>query len=196
MTENNIPAHLLGEQDAEAVPDDNTIATVRDAVQKYTQLDARKTQLEADLKEVSREVEELKHKTLPAIFAEAGIDKFGIPGAEFDAVQRPYFKANIAADWEPEKREAAFAWLDGAGHGDVINTKITITVPREAREDAIELEQKIRQLTNYPVEAVLGVPWNTLTALVKTEVEAGNVVPLETLGATVGTIVELKKRRK
>ena len=39
------------------------------------------------------------------------------------------------------------------------------------------------------------VPWNTLTAFVKEQVEAGTVIDLKKLGATVGQVVKLKKRK-
>ena len=42
-----------------------------------------------------------------------------------------------------------------------------------------------------------GVPWNTLTAFVKEQIEEKKVTPpLELLGATVGRVVQVVKQKK
>jgi hypothetical protein len=139
-----------------------------------------------------------------------------------------YYKANIAAEWEPQRRAEAFGWLDANGHGDLIRTDVTLSFAREDRAfatqlvnwlKAIDLAGLIRVLAendelvvdlalpeglrnvaagkNSPVlpgvTAKENVPWNTLTAWLKEQVEKGNTPPLDTIGGEVGRIVKLKE---
>ncbi len=151
------------------------------------------------LTEAKAAVLDLKHKKLVDLMHEAGVDKVGLPAEgnqpPYDATLSPYYHANIAANWEPTKRQAAFNWLEGEGHGDLVKTVITITLGRDQRDAAREIQAELEH-RGFSVSAQLDVPWNTLTAFVREQVEKhGTVPPLETLGATVGQVVKLKARK-
>lgn len=157
------------------------------------------TSLDERLSEAKAEAKLIETKELVDLMAEVGVDKVGLPAEgnypACDAELRPYYHAVISADWEPERRQAAFAWLDSAGHGDLIKTAITILIPRDDRAMAVSIQHYLEQC-NVVHTVLLDVPWNTLTAFVKEQVEKYHrTPPLETLGATVGQVVKLKARK-
>lgn len=107
-----------------------------------------------------------------------------------------YYKANIAADWEADRRQAAFDWLDKNKAGALIKVEVSATFPRGLKKLADKVVAAMRKALGDRDEEVdvrigLSVPWNTLTAFVKTEMRAGRSLPLETLGASVGKVARL-----
>lgn len=213
-----IPAHLLGitqtgavEISADQVPEDSRIVKVRDAVAELQTTEQSIAEKEAELVLLKEQREELKHRTLPGLFDNAGMDSFSLKGMDWEAVCRPYYKASISAEWPPERREEAFRVLEDHGGAALVKTEIIVTLDREFREEARELQMKIQQLTNHPVTSKLSVPWATLTSWVRERLESdpapeGQAVdgaevehkplPLDKIGATVGMIVEIKPKRK
>ena len=167
-------------------------ALLRDKMREAQDLRERLSALNA-------EINDIQHAQLVDLMQEAGTDHLGLPAQgnlpACDAKMRPYYHANIAADWEPERRQAAFAWLDSAGHGDLIKTAITVLIPRDDRAMALSIQHYLEQC-NAQHTVQLDVPWNTLTAFVREQVEKYHrTPPLETLGATVGQVVKLKVRK-
>jgi hypothetical protein len=136
--------------------------------------------------------------------SKVGQDRIGLEAHGVDLVKEAYYHANIAADWPEEKRQIAFDWLVSSGNEDLIKTTFTMQFPRKMFDVAVWLKKQVAKL-KFPgkgkeiemPEAVvtLGVPWNTLTAFVKEQIEKGAELPLETLGATVGWIVKVKQRK-
>lgn len=183
---------------ASSVPEDKldalraTARRLRDKRAEITSLDERLTEAKAEAKLIET-------KELVDLMAEVGVDRVGLPAEgnypACDAELKPYYHAVISADWEPERRQAAFAWLDSAGHGDLIKTAITILIPRDDRAMAVSIQHYLEQCgVSHTVQ--LDVPWNTLTAFVREQVEKYHrTPPLETLGATVGQVVKLKTRK-
>lgn len=195
----------------QSVPEDK-LEAVRKKLREFRDQQQIKAGLEERLKQVNIALFETEHKTLPDLFNDVGIDKLGLPAEgnlpAYDADLSPYYKASISAEWPEEKRAEAFKWLDDNNHGDIIKSAYVILLPRGARTIALALEKAIKGLkarlpgkktlqkvdVDYVVK--LEVPWNTLTAFVKEQVEKGEAPPLDVLGATVGEIVKLKPRKE
>lgn len=197
----SIPAHLRG---AKAPVNEEIMEEARRLARDFAQLDADIEAQEARLSEMKERRLSLQHKELPDLLGRAKTDKIGIPELNVDVEVKPYYKASIAADWEIERQEAAFAHLEEHGHGDVIRSVVTVSFPKEEIERAHALVEHIRQSNEFGgLDPILGmsVPWNTLTSLVKSEYESakesGEPFPmdLETIGATVGRIAKIKKRK-
>lgn len=132
----------------------------------------------------------LAHRELPDAMDEAGIDHVGLSDMGVDLVLRPFYKANI-----PRARQAeAFAWLEENGHGDLIKVTVSVDYERGELEDARLL---VEELSHKGISAFLtqGVHWQTLTAFVREQVEAGEPLPLDLLGAMVGRVVRVQQRR-
>lgn len=181
--------------------------------------------LEAQLEAKKARRKVLTDEELPAYMQKIGQDSVGLPEFGVDLQLENYTHANIAADWEPERRQAAFDWLEEHGHGDLVKTEFTILFPRfmlpaarwlaehvrtlrptiQIAEETIAGKGKNKVVTKKLVdreveipEAVvgLGVPWNTLTAWAKGQLKAGEELPLDVLGVTTGQIVKIVERDK
>lgn len=188
-------------------------------------VDSTIARLEQQLVDSKARRKELTEKELPAYMQKIGQDSVGLAEFDVDLVLENYYHANIAADWEPERRQAAFDWLEENGDGDLVKTEFTILFPRFMLPAARWLAEHIKTLRpvvtichetikgkgkakvvtkKYVDEEVeipeaivgLGVPWNTLTAWAKRKIEAGEELPLEVLGVTVGQIVKIKEREQ
>ena len=197
----NQPSPALAAAMRQAVtqtPDDK-LEALRDMARRLRDKEKEITDLDERLRATKAEAAEIRTKKLVDLMAEVGVDKVGLPAEgnypACDAELRPYYHAVISADWEPERRQAAFAWLDSAGHGDLIKTAITVLLPRDDRAMALSIQHYLEQCgVQHTVQ--LDVPWNTLTAFVREQVEKYHrTPPLETLGATVGQVVKLKARK-
>lgn len=158
---------------------------------------------ETSIKEKGEELHNIERKSLPELFSLAGITSLTIEKEgnmpAFTAERAAYYRANIAASWPEEKREAAFKWLESNGGGDLIKCEISVFIPNK--------QKKTKQMRNAVLAVVkklklehsisLAVHASTLTAFVRESVEKRKKVPpLELLGADVGDIVRLKPKKE
>jgi hypothetical protein len=168
---------------------------VRDAVRRHLGLQQRIAELTEENKLLTRQLNDMAKRELPDLFNEVQVDSVGLapegnqPG--YDAKLSPYYHANIPADRAIE----AFAWLDAEGHGDLIKNVITVELGRGDNETAKAVQYALDDL-GIEYSTKLSVPWNTLTAFVREQVERySRVPPLDILGAEIGQIVKLKERK-
>ena len=182
-----------------AAPSDATLEKIRAQLRIARDKVKQLADLTETSKEVSKELNTLHHETLPDMFQEVGIDQLGLPtegnNAGCDFQLKPFYRANIAADWAPERRQEAFDYLDEEGHGDLIKTTITVFLPRDERAKAKAIEKfLISKKVEYAID--LNIPWATLTAFVKEQIEKHDaILPLDKLGAQVGNVVKMKERK-
>ena len=138
----------------------------------------------------------IEREELPELMSEAGTDKIGIPASgnmpAYDLKLTPYYNANIAAKWEPERRAAAYKYLESVKAADLIKTQIVINLPREDRKKAKAL---LKTLKKFSPEVKESVHSGTLTSWLKEKTEAGDDVNLEIIGGQVGQIVKPKIRK-
>lgn len=165
------------------------------------ELDVKIDDLEEQLSSSRERRRELTEKLLPDYMTSIGQDRLGLAEHDVDVVLEDYYHANISADWEPERRVAGFDWLEKNDGGDLVKVLVTVAFPRGDLMRARALEQKIVEWgeeSNSPIptpEVTMSVAWNTLTAWVRDRISKGAALPLETLGATVGRVAKLKKRK-
>lgn len=181
-------------------PSEDRLEQVRVVLRQVRDNDRTISDYEARVKDLRAQALVMKQKTLPDIFDEVGIDNLGLPAEgnlpAYDCKLKPYYHASISSDWKPERRAAAFEYLDQVGSGDLIKSVYIVAVPRGARKIAIQVEKALRKI-NVEFSTDLSVPWNTLTAWIKEQVEKKKATPdLNVLGATVGRVVELKERKE
>lgn len=148
-------------------------------------------------------VQKIQFEELPDLFGEVGVDRVGLPAAgnlpACDVIMTPYYKANIAADWEPVKREEAFNFLEQQGAGDLIRVVVSVSFNKEEYDDAMDVAALLRQ-HGYTPDIARSVPWGTLTAWVRERYEqlksALSGEELAKIGATVGRRASLKERKQ
>lgn len=141
----------------------------------------------------------IEHGELPELFSQVQQNYLQL-GAEgnlpaYDGRLKPYYKAVIAADWPEERRERGFAEVERLGGEDLIKNQIIIETGRGEEKIAAKVVAGLEK-AGVAFKRKRDVPWNTLTAFVKEQVEEKKVVPnLELLGAVVGRVVELKPEK-
>jgi hypothetical protein len=193
-------------------PPPDKLEKIRDAVRRNRDLQLEVAALEEALKGKAADLLRIQHEELPDLFAQVGMRVLELEAEgnlpAYTARAAPYYRANIAADWDPARRNAAFEWLArrdpktggpgpaGGDNPDIIKTVITVTLGRgeKAAADALAAELAKRKI---PFQRGLAVPWNTLTAFVRELVEDRKIMPpLDLLGAQVGRIVTVKPAKE
>jgi hypothetical protein len=162
--------------------------------------DIKIAELSAKISELTASKNQLINKDIPELMHEVDIKVVGVPGTNFRCELLPYYHANIAADWEPERKKAAFDWLEAEGHGDLIKNSLRVDFNREDSEKAKQIYDRLNQMmAEYELEAqpelIKGVHFQTLTAFVKEQITQNENIPLAVLGATVGEVVKFKENK-
>lgn len=172
------------------------LAVLRRQAAKMRDLELEIADLEEQAAERKRQLEEMRHQVLPDLFMEAGVDALSLqaegnqPAAEFTL--KPFYRANIAASWPAERREAAFKHLESLGYGDVIKYQIKVDLPRGERVLASRVEKGLDKL-GLTYASNLSVHAQTLTALLREQYESGNKkLDLDKIGGQAGLVVVLK----
>lgn len=142
--------------------------------------------------------EEVRSKELPDLFSDNGMKSLTLAAEgnypELVCTAKPYYHANIASDWEDEAREAGFKWLSEHEGESLIKRTIIIELDRGDVAKAERIKKGLEK-AGIAFQEKMFVAWASLTSWVKTEVEAGRPVELSTIGAVVGSVVEVKPKK-
>lgn len=195
----DVPEHLLTiDATVESRPED--LEQARKLAREFHALEARAETLKEELEQIQTRKLELQHRVIPEFFGKLEIDNIGLEDAGVDVMVGPYYKANIAADWDEARRKRAFAALDQLGGGDLIRASVVVTFGRDEFEEAKKLVELLKTrwplANSHPPRMDMTVPWNSLTAFVREQHEDGVALPLEDLGAVVGRAAKVKKRKR
>jgi len=119
----------------------DSIDYVRARVAELRDLELEKEELEARLKEVNQRINYISFDSLVDVMLEKRVPKIRIDGdgnsPPFEAELLPFYRANIAASWEEERKLEAFRSLEEFGASDLIKTKMTFSFPRGKKSEAI-----------------------------------------------------------
>ena len=181
---------------------EDQLKVLRSKARELRDIDREIEDVQTKLSDLNSKKQKMQFEELPELLNKAGVDHVGLPAEgnlpAYDAKLKPYYRANIAADWEPERRQKAFDYLIKSGNEDLIKTTITIRLGRGDHKLLATIKRLLKPVMKKLDFAVdMAVQWNTLTSFLKNQIEVEKeVVPLETLGASVGEIVELKPRKE
>lgn len=206
MTDDQLDDVLDEAEELDDGPDEDSLKKAHRMCTELAVLVETRDSLDKELKETKKKIWEMQTKTIPDFMLEREIDHIGLPEHNSDVKMKTAYKANIAADWDEDRRQAAFDHLVELECQDVIRTQVTYTLGADSFETAVAIHTAISNFasmlvdTNFEVqvpEPVIGksVPWATLTALVKDLSEKGVAFDTEKLGATVGPFAEIKERK-
>lgn len=187
----------LEASEVDTLPSDSELRDLRDMAAELVLTENEIKLAEAKLKELKKRRYELQNNLVPSRMDELGVDIVGVPGLSADVVSKFYCKANIAADWEEDRRERAFKYLESIGAGDIVRTEVKMYFgPGDDNVLKALLDMIESSEIPFPlVEQRKAVPWNTLTAFAKERIESGEPLDLEAIGATAGTVAQVKKRK-
>jgi len=177
----------------EPTPPDR-LERVAKAAASLRALYAERTDAEARVADIQKKITQLETKDLVDLFSELGIPAFSLdadgnsPAVDFE--RKPFYSARIPDDGQT----AAFAWLEAEGHADLIKSNYSLDFGMGSFQQAQILEDVLNE-KGFEFSKKLGVHTGSLTAFVKRQIESGNTVPLDLLGAHVGEVVKMKERK-
>ena len=146
-------------------------------------------QLEADLKASKLRLHGLQTKTIPDQMHGMGIEQLTRNGW---AVQISQFFHGSIPSKDPDKREAAFAYLIELGADGIIKTEVSVEFSKGHFQDAIELQKRLIA-EEIPAELDRNVHPQTLIAFVREALRNGDAIEPEKLGVNTGPIAKFKK---
>ena len=181
-----------------AVTADDKIELLQDLILSRRQMDLEKSDLEERLKQLNEKIQNMDFERLPEAFAMAGVDHIGVAAqGNFPACEaklKDYYRANIAAGWEPERRDVAFKRLDDLGLGALVKYAVTCQFDRGER---VKAEKLMKTLEDKGIGAKMlkEVHWKSLTGAIREMCETNRKPSdgaLDEIGAYVGKIVDIK----
>lgn len=197
------------------VPQDK-IDAIRSEAESARDLEMIIHELEERISQQKADLQRIYQDRLPQLMQEAGIDHLSIPpqgnqpGYHFKL--KKFYRANIAAKWAEEKREAAFKYIKDMGAEDLIKTEVSVMFPKGGMQLANKLVALAKKMNvpvaigkkkiNKPVqvELIKTVSHGTLSAWLKELVERRKIIPsasdLEKIGGAIGVIVDPEERRE
>jgi collagenase-like PrtC family protease len=185
---------------AKAAPSPDKLKALRANIARVRDLELEIQERDEVTDKLEKEKSDLLLKKLPDMFNELGIKVLelepegNLPG--YVAKSAAYYAANIAANWDEDRRQRAFKWLRDHKLGDVIKSNFQVELGRGTEKQQKALKAALKKL-KVPFAVREGVPHTTLTAIVREMIEKqGKTPPLDTLGATVGTVVQVKQAKQ
>jgi len=177
-------------------PASDKLEEVRDLARAAREAQQQVLELTQRLERAEREHSRLVSRDIPERMDELGIRQIGVapkgnmPG--FVVRVKTSYHANIAADWDPERRKAALDWLDENGHGALIKTQVSVDFPREMREDALRVKKFLSLEGLEPVMREAVAP-PTLKSWFKEMMTSDQPVPpMDKLGAYVKRVAVIE----
>lgn len=169
---------------------------LRAAVAKLRDMTREKDDLESRLTEINKKIFLVTREDLPELFSEAGVNIIGLDASgnqpAYTAKLETEVKASISVEWEPDRREAAFAYLQKHRAGDLIQAVVTIEFDKEQIKEAIKLRKELAK-RKLNVDLDMKVHHATLSAWLRELNERHKVPPnIEVIGGSIGPVVKLK----
>lgn len=181
---------------------ESDLARIRRKIAEARDLDLQIDDKEKELKKLKADRYEILTKELPTMFDGVKMDHLGLEAEgnlpAYDAKLKPHYKAVLPPKDDPDARQAALDLLTKLKAGDLSTTEVVVAFGR-GEEKLLAKLRSFLDKSRMSYTADTGVHWGTLTAWVKERFlikKPLTQAQLETLGATVGKIVELKKRKE
>ena len=173
---------------------EGALEAVREMCRAMRDLQHEIKDLEEQQAEKQKRLTKLSMNDLPDLFAEHKIKSLGLDAEgnmpAYDLTAQPYYHAVL-----PEESDPGLRWLEANGHGDMIKRVYTVKLQMDSEEQAEELRSFLEE-RDLAFDEKETVPWNTLTAFIKEQIEKRhNTPPLDILGAFVGRVVKMKPKR-
>lgn len=139
------------------------------------------------LKGIKEEHKQVSQVDIPEALAEAGLSEFKLADGTKVTVQQ-FYSASIPKD----NIDEAMSWLRDNGHGDLIKNTVSVAFGRGEDESAAKLKEYLgTKGSSY--EDKTGVHPQTLRAFAREQIEAGQNLPLDTLGIYIGQKTVIKE---
>ena len=148
--------------------------------------------LEENLADVKRRLNNLKTVELPDLMAECGMSEFKSETG-FKITIDDFVSGTLPKD--EVRREAAINWLESNGASTLIKTELSMAFEKTQHNEALSIKAELEQ-KGYAVNAKMGVHPQTLIAHVKERLRQGDEIPLDVLGLYAGRVAKIKAPKK
>jgi len=172
---------------------------LRKGVAELRDLELDNANKQEKITENNKRIWKMKTDELVALFDQAKVGGIrleaegNLPAYEVNV--RPYYKANIG-ELDEEGQAKAFEWLIKNKHGDMIKSSYTVTFGMGEDKKRKKFEALLKK-EKHQFSYSYGVPWNTLTAFVREQIETyKKSPPLKLLGAVADRMVQPVKAKK
>ena len=168
------------------------LTTIRRKAVELRDTYLEKTELEEKVKKLDSKITDIERKDLPDMFAKAKISSVTVEAdgnhPAFIAERDTVYTAKIPDD----KRQQAFQWFESQGHGDLIKSVIAIIFGMQEHERRLEVMEILNKHNiKYHFESET-IHHMTLKGFVKKQLKAGNIIPMDLLGAYIFDEVKIK----
>jgi hypothetical protein len=215
------PSFVKGKK---ATPSPDKLEALKAMVREYRNKQHSVNLSLVEISETQRELTEMKKKTIPEFMEKVQVPSItvdpevvgNVSYPAFTAERKPFYSANIAADWPPTLKEQAFAYVEKMGYGELMKTFVTFAFPRDLQpavvpflkackslklvavvEEVNAKGKKVKRRREFDVpvpEVEKTIHSGTLTKWLREQVEnEGNVPDLDKIGGFVGTVAEIKE---
>ena len=166
----------------------DTAKTLSDKVIELKNLEDEITNAEESISKLKEKARILSQVEIPLMMHEMHITKLKLKDGESVEI-KPFYSASIV----PEVQEQAFEWLRNNGLGDIIKNDITVTFGRGEDNKAVKYTDLARGQGFEPVQKI-GVHTQTLKAVVRERLEAGQEMPSDLFKTFAGNQTKITRR--
>lgn len=178
------------EQLAQAPLGDNILAAIAQTARDVLAARDDVAEKEAALKASQQKLKTLVEEVLVELMKEAGQEKLTTADGLIVDV-----KEMVRGQPSAENQPAAFAWLRDTGNGGIIKSQIIADLGKAPKEKVQEAIQALVKLGIPTASAKEAVAWQTLGALVREKLAAGENIPLDLLGVHIWKQADVKPKK-
>jgi hypothetical protein len=157
---------------------DNVLGSISSIAKDYLEAERAVEHFTAELEAAKKRFRVLRERTLPKALEDAGnLEDITIDGLRIERDIK--LRGSIPKD----KAEEAFSWLEEHGHGKIIKRQFQIEFGKDEDTWADKFERDCAQRKKpLALSRKKAVHPGTLLAFLRTELEKGDDIPLETFG--------------
>lgn len=152
-----------------------------------------------EIEALDREIYDLSSRLIPDAMDASGVDRVGVPSAGVDVRLENWVRAVLPKPTEadPAARARAVDWLVEHEYGDLIKSGLTVEFTRGEHNVAVSAAESLKeQFPGKKVDLRDDIHHMTYTAFIKERLRAGDQLPLDLLGATVGRVAKVVERKE
>ena len=159
---------------------DSDVDQIASLCQQYANLEKDIAKDEQLLKDKQERFRKLSFEVIPSALSERNLTSLKlVDGSEIDV--KPYYSARITQ----ENQDKAFKWLRDNNHGDLIKNEVTVSFGRGEDDKAGGLMTNLVKQGLEPNQKTRVHP-QSLKGFVREQIENGNDLPFDLLGAYAG----------
>ena len=148
-------------QDVEEVAAQDILGALGKLVEEKQALEAKIAQMQTDLEEEQKRLKEYDQIKIPNLIESAGLQEITTKNGYKVSIKQEY-RGNISE----ENQEYALDWFIKSGGADTVKNKFEVPVSINDKK-TIDLLEQIFNRAGVSYVRKLGIPWNTLAAVIR-----------------------------